>query len=167
MKFRWPSWPRQRRWPQLGPRRRSHTARRTCFGAVGFLLLMGLWWLQADPRATWPRSTILAAIRFVESGGRDDAPDGDSGQAIGPFQIHEAYWRDAFQHDPSLGGRYQDCRNRDYAERVVDAYMRRYAAAAWARGEAETIARVHNGGPGGASKDETRPYWERVRARLP
>ena len=68
--------------------------------------------------------------------------------------------------DPELGGDYQDCRRRAYAERVIDAYMRRYAAEAWRIGDAETVARVHNGGPNGAQKQATLGYWQRVRSRL-
>ncbi|MEZ6038659.1 MAG: hypothetical protein R3F29_14345 [Planctomycetota bacterium] len=34
------------------------------------------------------------------------------------------------QFAPELGGDYQDCRRRAYAERIIDAYMRRYAAEA-------------------------------------
>ena len=80
-------------------------------------LLALLWWANgvradAGPRPTWPREQILDAIRFVESSGRDDVPDGDDGRAIGPFQIHEVYWRDAAAFDPDLGGTYQDCRRR-------------------------------------------------------
>ena len=77
------------------------------------------------------------------------------------------YWRDAVTHDPGLGGAYQDCRNRAYAERVLAAYMEKYAPKAWQEGAAESIARVHNGGPLGPQKAATRGYWLRVRARLP
>jgi hypothetical protein len=45
--------------------------------------------------------------------------------------------------------------------------MRLHVPDAWARGDGETIARVHNGGPRGAGKNATLGYWQRVRARLP
>lgn len=115
---------------------------------------------------SWPITEILEAIRQVESGGRDNPPDGDDGRAIGPYQIHFVYWLDAQGGDPSLGGTYEDCRNRAYAERVILAYMRRYAADALLRGDAETIARVHNGGPMGPGKDATLGYWQRVLRHL-
>lgn len=134
--------------------------------ALGAALLLLLWSLHGG-RQTWPKDQILAAIRFVESGDRVDVPDGDGGRAIGPYQIHSVYWQDAVQFDPSLGGSYPDCRRRDYAEAVVDAYMRRWAPAAWAAGDAETIARIHNGGPEGHRRAATLGYWQRVRARLP
>lgn len=132
------------------------------------LLLGVLWWFAGDgERQHWPREQILDAIRFVESSGREQPPDGDGGLAIGPYQIHRIYWQDAVAFGPGLGGDYQDCRKRDYAERVIDAYMRKWAPDAWTRGDAERIARVHNGGPKGHENPKTDRYWERVRARLP
>lgn len=128
---------------------------------VGVALLLG-----RGPRQYYPREAILEAIRMVESGGRERPPDGDGGAAIGPFQIHRGYWQDALAKDPALDGDYQDCRDRAYAERVVDAYMRRWVPQAWQDGHAETIARVHNGGPEGASKKATLGYWRKVRAQL-
>jgi hypothetical protein len=126
--------------------------------------------------AVWPesavarRARILDGIRMVESGGRAAVPDGDGGLAIGPYQIHRVYWRDAVDFAPELGPAsgfdYQDCRERLYAERVVEAYMRRYVPRAWTRGDAEVIARTHNGGPAGARKDATLRYWQRVARQL-
>lgn len=169
--------PPRPRFPRLGlprsalsrvrwPSRRAH---RRLAAAVALFVLLLLWATHRSepPRATWPRAAVLAAIRFVESSDRDDVPDGDNGLAIGPYQIHEVYWRDANASDTSLGGTYQDCRRRAYAERVVAAYMAKWCKDAWLAGDAEVIARVHNGGPGGADRASTLGYWERVRARLP
>ena len=89
-----------------------------------------------------------------------------NGRAIGPYQIHRVYWFDAHEFEDELGGTYQDCRDRDYAERVIDAYMRRYAKEAWRVGRAEKVARVHNGGPKGHEKKATEHYWQRVLKRL-
>lgn len=134
-------------------------------GATALLLLVGR---PAEAgRRLWPRADILAAIRHVESSGREEPPDGDGGLAIGPYQIHYVYWLDARSGDAALGGDYQDCRRRAYAERVIDAYMRRYAPAAWRAGEAETVARIHNGGPRGHRRAATLVYWRKVRERLP
>ncbi len=132
-----------------------------------FLLSLLLLTTQVDGGSrSWPVREILDAIWHVESGGIDDPPDGDEGRAIGPYQIHFVYWLDAQGGDPALGGTYEDCRNRDYAERVIAAYMLRHAKAAWEGGDAMTVARVHNGGPLGPTKDATLGYWRRVRARL-
>ncbi len=136
--------------------------------AVLLLVPLATWAVMefTSERAHWPRPEILDALRMVESSDRANPPDGDDGKAIGPYQIWEIYWTDAKAFDPDLGGSYQDCRDRAYAERVIDAYMRRYAADAWASGHAETIARTHNGGPKGPTKDTTLPYWQRVRSHL-
>ena len=123
-------------------------------------------WLDRRIPVYAPIADILHAIRMVESHDRPDVPDGDGGRAIGPYQVHEVYWRDALAEDPTLGGTYEDCRDRAYAERIIRAYMLRYAPEAWASGDAEIIARTHNGGPSGPDKASTAAYWERVRAVL-
>ncbi|MCY2957012.1 MAG: hypothetical protein NT107_08265 [Planctomycetota bacterium] len=119
-----------------------------------------------DSTPNWPIDQILRAIREVESSDRENAPDGDQGRAIGIYQIHLSYWVDALAEKPQLGGTYQDCRQSAYAEQIVRAYMQRYAKEAWQSGNAETIARVHNGGPRGPDKPATQIYWQRVKAHL-
>lgn len=158
--LRIPDWARV--WRHRLPRGRVAAA----IVAAALLLLLSFWFGGAG-RDTWPRAQILDAIRFVESSHRDDVPDGDGGLAIGPYQIHRVYWQDACDFEPELGGDYQDCRRRDYAERVIDAYMRRWVPGAWRAGDGEVIARVHNGGPRGDLNPATLGYWQRVRARLP
>ena len=130
--------------------------------AVGVLLYL-LGWLSTDAACLGPytHADILEALRQVESSGRDAPPDGDDGRAIGPYQIHESYWRDS-----GVPGEYQRCRDRRYAERVVAAYMRRYVPRAWATRDAEVIARTHNGGPLGRAKSGTWRYWLRVQEEL-
>ena len=109
---------------------------------------------------------LLDAICQVESRGREDCADGDGGRSIGPFQISRSYWRDAVEFEPSLGGSFDDCRKRDYAERVVRTYMRRYVPGAWERLDAPVISRTHNGGPIGAQKPATVSYWRKVQRAL-
>ncbi len=121
---------------------------------------------QPEVAGTHSERQILDAIRQVESGGRDDCPDGDGGLSIGPYQICKSYWRDATNFDHSLGGTYQDCRKPDYAEKVIRAYMQRYINAAWKQLDAEIIAKTHNGGPRGAEKLKTVEYWKKVKAQL-
>ena len=143
--------------------------RQIAIGA-GAALLVTVWLLaRAEPAAagSWSQREVLDAIRFVESGWRDDVPDGDGGRAIGPYQIHRVYWQDAIAFRPQLGGAYESCRQRDYAERVIAAYMEQWVPDAWASNDAEVIARTHNGGPKGADKRATLGYWQRVRAALP
>jgi hypothetical protein len=109
---------------------------------------------------------VLTAIRTVESNNNPDAV-GDNGNAIGIYQIWRSYHKDAVEFD-SIGGRYSDCFNPAYADRVVRAYMRRYANER-RLGRPVTqqdIARIHNGGPNGWRKSATLKYWEKVKKEL-
>src|SRR5262245_12012362 len=79
----------------------------------------------AEASAPWSLDELLAAIRMVESGGLKDGgrrATGDGGKAIGPFQIHRPYWIDS-----KIPGKHDDCRDPEYARRVVLAYWKRYA----------------------------------------
>lgn len=110
---------------------------------------------------------VLDAIRWVETRDRADANDavGDNGKALGAYQIHLSFWKDAVEHDPSLvanGETYQSVRNPQYAERVILAYWSRYAPA-W---DNETLARIHNGGWRGHKKEATKDYWRKVKERM-
>ena len=102
---------------------------------------------------------ILDAICTVETGGRDVT--GDHGAAIGPYQIHAAYWKDS-----GVPGRYEDCHDDAYSRQVILEYWRRYCPAAVKSLDAETLARVHNGGWNGMKKIATLKYWVKVKASL-
>lgn len=107
---------------------------------------------------------ILDAIRRVETGGRPhngEGARGDNGEARGPFQIHERYWRDS-----GVPGTYADCDKYEYSRKVVLAYLRRYCPDAVEACNAQVIARTHNGGPAGAKRKATIAYWKRVRHQL-
>ena len=108
---------------------------------------------------------FLDALAQVESSGKDDAV-GDNGKAIGRMQIWEIYWKDAMAKCPKIGGTYQDCTSKVYAERIVVAYLLRYASSAVASKDWQTLARIHNGGPRGATKAATRGYWVKVRREM-
>lgn len=119
------------------------------------------------PPADYDLDRILTAIRKQESGGekRPNEAVGDNGTSLGSFQISRAYWIDALDHDPSIGGEYEDVKDPDYARRVIVAYLSRYIKKTehWTD---ERVARIHNGGPAGMRKQSTIKYWRSVRARL-
>ena len=139
--------------------------------------------IRLDP-TTEPRlgrRKIVIPSWIVETGGRtllpppkssglDEHEDfslasvGDNGNAIGPYQIWRSYWKDAVQFDKSIGGKYEDCFNREYSEKIVNAYMDRYAIERRLGRTVtmEDIARIHNGGPNGYRKKATQSYWEKV-----
>jgi hypothetical protein len=107
-----------------------------------------------------PPASFFRALHIVETSGRTGPIIGDGGKALGPLQIHRAYHADA-----RIGGDYSRCADLDYSRRVVTAYLQRYAPQAWAAGDVTTLARIHNGGPRGASKQATVAYGDKV-ARL-
>ncbi len=104
-----------------------------------------------------PPASFFRALHIVETSGRTGAILGDNGKALGPLQIHRAYHADA-----RVGGDYSRCVDLDYSKRVVTAYLQRYAPAAWAAGDVTTLARIHNGGPRGATKQATVNYGAKV-----
>jgi hypothetical protein len=104
----------------------------------------------------------LQAIEQVESRGNAKAV-GDNGRAIGPFQIWRSYWQDAVEHDKNIGGRYEDCFDKEYAKRIVLAYWDRYAPN---NATDQQLARIHNGGPKGHRNPKTLEYWTKVKREL-
>jgi hypothetical protein len=108
---------------------------------------------------------FLDALAQVESGGKDDAV-GDNGNAIGRMQVWQIYHTDAVAHAPAIGGEYADCKGKAYAERVVIAYLHRYAKQALADKNYAKLSRIHNGGPRGHTKRATLKYWRKVEKAL-
>ena len=108
-----------------------------------------------------PPPGFFKALHQVETGGRLGAVVGDNGRALGPLQIHRVYHADS-----RVPGDYSRCADLAYSRRVAEAYLRRYAPRAWAAGDVETLARIHNGGPAGARKAATLPYAAKVRAAM-
>ena len=124
---------------------------------------------------TWRQA--LDAIRQVETGGCPNegiGTKGDNGNAWGPYQIWPAYHQDAAERDRTLTSYSKCLTSKAYSERVVRAYMNRYARAELKRLEAGAgsladvlkVARIHNGGPSGHRRDSTLRYAEKIRKLL-
>ena len=106
-------------------------------------------------------NALLEAIRIVESNNNPNAV-GDSGNAIGVYQIWEDYHTDACMAG-NISGEYLDCYNPVYAENVVVEYMKRYATKRrLGTVTPEKVARIHNGGPNGWRIGATDKYWAKV-----
>lgn len=106
-----------------------------------------------------PDASFFRALHIVETSGKLGPTIGDNGKALGPLQIHRAYHADS-----RVSGDYSRCADLEYSKRVVAAYLQRYAPQAWAAGDVETLARIHNGGPKGATKPSTKSYATKVKA---
>ena len=106
-----------------------------------------------------PPDSFWRALHIVETSGRTGPIIGDGGRALGPLQIHRAYHADS-----RVAGAYERVADLDYSKRVATAYLKRHAPEAWAKGDVETLARVHNGGPRGHLKPATKGYGVRVKA---
>jgi hypothetical protein len=119
--------------------------------------LLALFLALAATAQAAPPASFFRALHTVETSGRTGAILGDNGKALGPLQIHKAYHADA-----RVGGDYSRCADLNYSKRVVSAYLQRYAPQAWAAGDVTTLARIHNGGPRGASKPATVNYAAKV-----
>jgi len=117
--------------------------------------------LLALPAYSAPPESFWRALHHVETSGRLGPIKGDNGAALGPLQIHRAYWKDS-----GVPGTYSQCADLAYSRRVVTAYLRRYARNAWERGDAFSLARVHNGGPSGHRKAATLAYARKVVAAM-
>lgn len=107
--------------------------------------------------------TLLDAIEQVESGGNSDAI-GDSNRAVGAYQIWKIYVDDA-NRILALQGKskrytYEDRRDKAKSREMTAIVIQHYG-----KGDTETMARAHKCPPKRYS-ESTKPYWERVKARL-
>jgi hypothetical protein len=104
-----------------------------------------------------PSEAFFRALHQVETGGRLGPTIGDRGAALGPLQIHRAYFLDS-----GVAGRYENCADLEFSKIVVSAYLKKYERRAWENNDVVTLARLHNGGPRWAQKTSTIQYSERV-----
>jgi len=104
---------------------------------------------------------FLRALHQVEASGRFGPIVGDNGQALGPFQIHRAYWQAS-----GVAGTYEQCADYDYSVKVVTGYLTRYGSSFMRARAYEPLARIHNGGPRGHKKKSTKKYWLKVKKYL-
>lgn len=104
---------------------------------------------------------FIKAIHQVETSGRVGPIKGDGGKALGPLQIHFAYWKDS-----GVKGNYSQCADLEYSKRVMRAYLNRYAPKAVHNNDFQTLSRIHNGGPMGYKNKSTIQYWNKVKKSL-
>lgn len=125
------------------------------------MIRVALFLALAGAASAAPSPAFFRALHVVETSGRNGPILGDNGAALGPLQIHRSYHADS-----GIAGDYSRCADLAYSRQVVAAYLKRFAPRAWAKGDAVTLARVHNGGPAGAQKRATLAYAERVKRAM-
>ena len=121
---------------------------------------------------TYHSRDFFTTLRQQETGGEPNdglGAIGDNGMALGPYQIWEQYYQDAYEYDKTLNPRrYRDTlSDTKYSEKVVNAYMLRHSKEEWMRlrrsegtmADIQRVSRIHNGGPKGYQKPETEEYW--------
>jgi len=141
------------------------TQRLIVLGILGTTIGMIVALVMADPTPVPTLDKTLVAIWMVESSGRLNPPDGDSGASIGPMQTQRACWTDAMGF-LNEDWPYEDARDLDKALTACAAYV-----VGWQRhlnypGIPETWARIWNGGPRGPEKQATLAYWRKIQRHL-
>ena len=59
------------------------------------MIIMASLIVAISPKPIMVTDQFLAALAMVEYGGKGQAPAGDGGRAVGPYQIHEIYRMEA------------------------------------------------------------------------
>ena len=101
---------------------------------------------------------LFDALWQAEASGQLHPDDGDSGRAIGAYQIWHIYWQSAIEFAPELGGTYQDCRDKTYAEFVILAHWLRFCPKAVENYDYRALAVTHHLG-GSPEKRPKRAEW--------
>jgi hypothetical protein len=109
--------------------------------------------------------TFLQAVEAVESKGNPTAV-GDGGRSLGAYQLSKAYCEDALHRHLARRDYVSIAFSPGKSRDVVVRYWKRFVPLALERREWQTLARVHNGGPAGAGKRQTLPYWSRVKSEM-
>ena len=124
---------------------------------IALVLLLCISFKTETPEYTM--ADFYQAVAQVESGG-DDLAVGSHAE-IGRYQITEGYWKDAIEY-ANIGGSYDNCFLPSYSKVVMESYFRRYANKDWHDNNYYNLARIHNGGPRGKSKNHTKAYADKV-----
>ena len=104
---------------------------------------------------------FFAALAKVESSGNAKAVNKKE-TALGIYQIRPAYFKDA-----RVKGNHEQVLDPVFARQVCEAYFKRYAPEAYAKGDFESLARLHNSGPAFAKrKSATDGYWKKIKKNL-
>lgn len=105
--------------------------------------------------------SFLKAMAFVESSNNPTAVNKKE-NALGLYQIRPDYLKDTH-----LGYKHGEMTNPHKAKQVVLAYFKRYEPQAVANKDFETLARLHNAGPGWRRRiNSTNQYWQKIKSKI-
>jgi len=108
---------------------------------------------------------LFDALRQAESSG-DDLAVFDGGKSRGPFQIQEAYWREAIDGTDAAGWDYlTHVWDPDRARYVVWLHWEQVCPAALHDGDLELLARCHRL-PYAPWRADNDAYWRKVQTLL-
>jgi soluble lytic murein transglycosylase-like protein len=104
---------------------------------------------------------FFAALAKVESSGNAKAVNKKE-TALGIYQIRPGYFKDS-----RVKGNHEQVFNPTFARSVCEAYFKRYAPEAYAKGDFESLARLHNMGPKyKKNPSATNGYWSKIQKNL-
>ena len=104
---------------------------------------------------------FFSALGKVESSGNFKAVNKKE-TALGIYQIRPAYFKDS-----NVKGNHEQVFDPVFARRVCEAYFKRYAPEAYAKGDFESLARLHNMGPKyKKNPSATNGYWQKIKKNL-
>ena len=116
---------------------------------------------------------LYEAIAIVESNGNDYAI-GDSGKAVGRYQIWKIYVDDVnricklkrINKSFTYADRTNPVKSLEMVKIYTDFYAKRYERLTGKKATAEIIARIHNGGLNGWKNTATVKYWNKVKREM-
>lgn len=120
--------------------------------------------LAPDPIFFEPLINIIA---IIESNNNSQAI-GDSGKAVGTYQLHKIFVDDVNRIIGSKKYSYADRLNPTKSREMVKIYLQHYATQKRLchKPTCEDMARIINGGPNGYKKKSTVKYWSKVKKIL-
>ena len=139
-----------------------------------FTIVLGMYKAELKQKSKSPQTEIGSIVADTNKIANDPSiedilsvilqvnPDGKFRERIGPYQLSYDYWKDAVEFNPTIGGEYKDCKDIKYSQKIVVAYWQKYCPEAYVDVDAETLARVYDGGPLGNINESTLSYWNAV-----
>lgn len=133
--------------------------------AILMIILVGARSCHGASPANSRVTRLLNAMEKQESGGRLHAV-GDQGRSRGPLQIQRNYWVEGCRAAKVKLDYKTHVWDRGASRTVVMGYWKAHYPTALRRGDLETLARTHNGGPAGPKKSATAKYWKAVKGKM-